>query len=371
MQFLSQLRAALCASIVTATVLLASLSAHATLSIANVTTDTTTLDRPGDVVRISFQLSEPARVTATFYNPYDEAVRTLLSDKAMAAGNQEVIWDGRDDNGVPVPAEAYVYTLAAATDAEVVVYDLSDGTGGEKVAVTDITYDSKSGNVRYSVEKPGRFFLRVGIENGFVLNTLINNSVQVAGEHTLTWDGWDKSKVISLNNHPKLRFYGSGYQLSRNSIIVTWKDDADRNVSAAGQVNVRTREASPRPPGLDRHAYHPVAMCRDVTLELQLPEVNRKNAEGLPIVEGSTPWSVKIKPADQMLIESERSEIVFFLDNLLLYENETSYFPYTWRWEPQGFASGTHYMTAFVVSYTEHFGYTTAKFHLGDVNSAQ
>ena len=125
------------------------------------------------------------------------------------------------------------------------------------MAVTDITYDSKSGDVRYTVEKPGRILLRVGIENGFVLNTLINNEVQVAGEHTLTWDGWDKSKVIALYNHPNLRFYGSGYRLSRNSIVITLKDNTDRAVGATGQKNVRKRAASPRRPGLDRHAYHP------------------------------------------------------------------------------------------------------------------
>ena len=69
-------------------------------------------------------------MTATIYNPYDQAILTLSSDESMAAANQVLVWDGRDDKGVPVPPEVYVYTLVAVTDSETVVYDLSDSTGG-------------------------------------------------------------------------------------------------------------------------------------------------------------------------------------------------------------------------------------------------
>lgn len=346
-------------------VLLVSTSAHATLSISNVTTSATALADQRDSIRFSFKLSQPAQTQLAIYNPYGEAVRVISSKGQAAAGDQSFAWDGRDAQGRLVPPEAYVYTLTANNGEDEVIYDLTDITGGESVVVSDITYDPKSGQVSFDVDNPGRIFLRVGIENGFVLKTLINNEVSTGGAHKVHWDGWDNSKVLSLTDHPKLRFYGSGYRFSDNTILVSWDNDLQSGAVERDKTAPK-RKTSPRPPGLDRHAYHEVAQCRDVTLQLELPGNTKAQSEALPIVQGLTPWRVTAAPVDQLLIESERSEIVFFLDNQLLYENETSYFPYTWKFSPEGFAPGIHYMTAFIVGFREHFGFATVKFELGE-----
>lgn len=339
-------------------------AALAELSITQVTRDKSTLSQHGETIAISFQLSEPAQVTVRIYNPFNELVRTLGKEQSRAAGQQIVSWDGLDDQGVAVPPDAYVYTLSARNSNEAVLHDLTDITGGEIVSITDITYEPEKNEVTYVVEKPGRVYLRVGIENGFVLKTLLNNEVQTAGTHTLVWDGSDQSQVLSLRDHPKLRFYGSGYRFSENTIIVQWLATRDHTALENRTSRLPKRNAKPRPPGLDRHAYHPVERCRDVTLSLELPNTASTDADGIPIVESGAAWRVGVHPQDQLLMESERSEIVFFLDNQLLYENETSYFPYTWNWSPKVLMSGVHYMTAFVVGFNEHFGFTTRKFKL-------
>ncbi|MBD3160996.1 MAG: S8 family serine peptidase [Candidatus Eisenbacteria bacterium] len=62
--------------------------------------------------RIAFQLASPADVTLDLYDASGRRVRRLV-DNGMAAGPQEITWDGRDDAGRRVGAGVYFYKLRA------------------------------------------------------------------------------------------------------------------------------------------------------------------------------------------------------------------------------------------------------------------
>ena len=119
------------------------------------------------------------------------------------------------------------------------------------------------------------------------------------------------------------------------------------------------------PKGLNRHFYHSVEQCRDIIVDLQLPKNLEKDAQGIPIVNASIPLKVVVSNKDALMMEAERSEVVYFLDNQLLYENETSYYPYTWHWDSSGMPAGVYVVTGFIVGFKEHFGIASAKVRVG------
>lgn len=62
---------------------------------------------------ISFDLSTESMVTLTVYSMTGQMVRTLVSDRAMGAGQYKSVWDGRDENGAKVGSGVYFYQLNA------------------------------------------------------------------------------------------------------------------------------------------------------------------------------------------------------------------------------------------------------------------
>lgn len=60
---------------------------------------------------IRFSLAQPSRVELRIYNVLGQVVRSMLDEKP--AGVYEVLWDGRDEHGVPVSSGPYLYQIRA------------------------------------------------------------------------------------------------------------------------------------------------------------------------------------------------------------------------------------------------------------------
>ena len=61
---------------------------------------------------ISFFLSESRNTSLVVYDALGRTVRTLLNGPCLV-GKHTVIWDGRDDAGIPVSSGIYLYRLTA------------------------------------------------------------------------------------------------------------------------------------------------------------------------------------------------------------------------------------------------------------------
>lgn len=61
---------------------------------------------------LAFELPAPRSVQLFIYNQNGRLVRRLV-DREMAAGSHAIVWDGRDENGVPVPTGIYLYRMTA------------------------------------------------------------------------------------------------------------------------------------------------------------------------------------------------------------------------------------------------------------------
>lgn len=318
-------------------------------------------------VTIKFNINVPAEVTLNIYDARNRLIREISSSGILPAEDHELVWDVLSVHGERVPPGAYYYTLTAKDESgALATHDLTDISGGETVVIDEIGYDPDSNSVKYELKNNARVFVRIGLEGGSVLSTLVNGAIREAGINEEPWDGQDESGVIDLGSHSKLLLFGEGYTLSRNAILVfdedryharpQWIDD--------GKLSGRVRSPQTRPKGLNLHAYHAPDQCRDARITLSLPGDLPRTEDGLPVISGTVPLRMTVSPEDSMMVESQRFEVVFFLNNRMIYENEISYTPYTWNWNPQAYDNGVNYMTAFIVGFGRHFGVSTVKFVL-------
>lgn len=86
----------------------------------------------GGGVSVSYVLSQAANVDAAITNLAGRRVRQVSAGQLQTAGRHEILWDGRSDAGVRVPAGRYFVTLTARTQ-----------TGQAARAMVPVSYQSR------------------------------------------------------------------------------------------------------------------------------------------------------------------------------------------------------------------------------------
>ena len=324
-----------------------------------------------DAALIRFHVNKPASVCTKIFDARDMLVWRECS-KNLPAGTHQMQWPVTAENGQPARPEAYFYVVEATTDAgEKSVYDLTDVTGGETLRIDNANYDSKKKMVILTAPKLGRYFIRAGISQSFAVNTLINNELLTEGRQEIRWDGFDASHVFSVAEHPNLLVGGFGYGLSENAIVV-------QNDDSLNAENARKKRWDAAPPSAERREKvksqradidpgfnRSVERNRDVVLKLVLPPTIQKSKIGLPIIQGATPVRVELSAEDAEIMEIQRGEMVFFWDSQLIYDNEVSYYPYTFNWNPPILDGKPHMLTAVVVGFGGNIALATIEVQLG------
>ncbi len=62
---------------------------------------------------ITFQLSHPQNITVSVYNTLGQKVATLLNNKQLHAGTNNIRWNGKDSNGHSVTSGVYFYRISS------------------------------------------------------------------------------------------------------------------------------------------------------------------------------------------------------------------------------------------------------------------
>lgn len=320
---------------------------------------------------ISFHLNKTASVNVKIFDARDILI-WQQSANGLPAGDHLVQWSGVNQDGQPVEPEAYFYVLEAMDGSgEKAVYDLTDVTGGESVRVDTATYDAKKKMVKFTAPGLGRYFIRAGVSQSFAVNTLINNEVLPEGNHELRWDGFDASHTFSVAEHPKLLIGGFGYRLSDNAIVVRGKNSLNalnahkKRWAVIANDSERREKTKIGRANVDPNFYRGVDRNRDVVLKLALPSDIQRTSAGIPIIQGATAVRVELAADDAEVMEAQRGEMVFFWDSQLIYDNEVSYYPYTFNWKPPILDGQTHLLTAFVAGFGGNVALATIKVQLG------
>ena len=344
------------------------------LEIRHVQHDRNQLQTPGsEKVTVRFELSEPAAVTMNVYDGRDLLIRNIDSGKQLASGEHSLSWDGKDNAGRPVPPGAYHYTLVATDkDQQSVEYDLTDLTGGEDLEVRNVNWDNKQKTLSYLVQKPARVNIRIGLQNdGPLLRTLLEWVPRAAGTHQEKWDGMDASGVIDLSKHPKRDIVVLAFSLSDNSILVGAPQSRDQLVADMSWKAVERERKQVSPRRMKTISQQPLETRGDYMIHLTLPDGLEKTKEGLPVVTGRVPVRLDIADKDRKRALERRFEAGFYVDGIMVFENETGFLPMTWYWNTAGMNPGTHYLTTNVRGYEGNFGMQTVKLYVKPEGKAE
>lgn len=334
-------------------------SPRSSLALSWVSTDRSAFDpSKGERLALRFRVSSPAVVTARFLDADGNTVRTA-QQKAEAAGEQQVVWDGRDDRGRPVPPEAYEYTLQArGAGGEEVTYDLRGRTGGEAVWPVQPALDPKTGRITYSLTQASRVRLIVSQQDTtWPIRALLDWAPREAGKHEEAWDGWGQGHVVKAPDTPEAIPILYAFGLPREAVIVKGSANAERNQKATlRSPNPPLRLATDRPVHL--HARHPRARCYNPTITLSSVAAGQRTKEGLLRITQGTPLRVDVA-ADQGSGRAQpvpRVSVFIYVDGVAVERYLVGYVPFQWVLDPATMKPGDHVVTALLAWRDDHFG---------------
>lgn len=323
----------------------------------------------GENFTIPFELTEQSRVEITLTGPDRHPVRTLRSEGALKPGRHQLVWDGRDANGKPVPDEAWVPVLKASTNKGDVVLDPWKESGGE--ILTDLgTRFNQDGTITYRLPLAARVLIRAGIKGGPMLITLANWAPRPAGRNLQRWDGYDADRTSNLRGDQELSLLVSAFRLSDHAIITRGNSSIDYLdwsrtkklepfylASEARQLERNGRRISP-------HYYLSRTMDRDPAVSVTFGGDLRTSPKGVPLIEGKSPIQVDVPTEDRWLLDASLYEIAFFIDHQFVSEEEQGYLPLTWLWDPAGLEPGQHLLTVNVSGFRGQVGVKSIAFEI-------
>lgn len=319
---------------------------------------------------ISFNVSSPSQVDIEIYDNRDLLIRRI-SQEIGKASSKTVYWDGKDEAGVLVPSDAYHYVIRAKTDDSKAVYDVTDTTGGERIALKNFKWNAVEKSISFYLLKPSRVVIRAGLNNrGPLLKTIVSWEAYPFGFNKLKWNGQDESKVMDLSTNPNLELARDAFTLPENHILVR----SDTRVSSVNPteedrlVNISwektTRKSISNVGKTVRSNISAVQSIGDFPLDLEVMGGLAKNSNGAIDVSGSIRIRLDLDEEYSNLLVSQRFEPVFYVNGEFIYENEVGFFPMTFEWDSSKYNEGVHYLTANLRGDKSNFGMATLKLNV-------
>jgi hypothetical protein len=275
----------------------------------------------------------------------------------------ELKWDGRDQQGMAVPDEAYrPVILVTDKQGKQTVYDSVRTSGGEEVYDFEKKIVDKA--IEYTLPVDSRVLIRSGIKNGPMLSTIVDWEPRSRGFHVERWTGRDADDVLSIDQFPDVAYLILGYQLPDNSIItygnksLSYRKYREQKGLPVVKADYDDRLLERNDKLIRTEFFTPVLQQKSprirVMLNSKVPENSTNNVNEFEEII----TAVKLNPLDEVYLDQERYEINFFVDNDFLAEEEQGFVPFNWRWSPTryGLRPGNHMLTVNVSGYSGQVG---------------
>ena len=318
----------------------------------------------GDEVAIFYRLSGPAKVNINIYDPDCGLIRAIATKEYIAPGEHTTIWDGKDMDGNVVPDEAYFFTIISEDKSgHKEIYDPTMFSGGIEYDISSADVNLQSGTVTYKMPEMGRVMIRMGVQGGPLLNTLVDWKPRVKGVITEYWNGRDKDNLIDLYNNPKFKIIITYFTLPQNSIITfanksityrSYKNDLAKEMPIKKDRPGRVQSVSP---------HYRIPRTADYSPDVKMTFKNTKGTdeEGIPVLTGKTLVKVELDEQDRLFFQNQQFEICFFLDNEFYAEDEAGYTPFNWVWNLSNVSEGEHLLTVNLSGFKDQIGVLTRK----------
>ncbi len=319
----------------------------------------------GDKVAYSIRTTQPGNLSLDVLTADGDVVRHFTLP-GTTPGEQTIAWDGKDDRGQPVPDEAYCARVTLEAAGTRSLDDPCTSTGGEVIDGIRPTL-GPDGDIAYTLPRPARVLIRVGIKNGAMLRSLSVWRPRPAGRNLQRWNGFDERGLVDLRND-RLAMLVTAFQLPDFTVITTGHSELDYRAWRAAQgwperPDAPTNDtAQPLERSGQRIArQHYMARYKDREPRI---EVTLVNPAGLPLGEGAVlPENVRVSvdlhPEDRWLMQEQLYEVAFFVDGDFVSEEENGYVPIGWIWNTAGLKPGRHLLTVNLTGFTGRVGAKT------------
>ena len=321
----------------------------------------------GETFKIPVVLDKQADVKLKLYSVDGQLTKTIDSDKQLDKGSHHIVWDGKDDDGLLVPDEAWVPVISALADAETLEIDPRTNSGGETIQKVLIEYNDHHSH-SYQLPAAARVSIRAGIHGGPLLNVLSDWEPHTAGRNIVYWDGFDKNKIINLRKNDKQKLVATAFKLPEYSIITTGNLDMDygqyfnKKNWQHKPVNMADIQLQRNKQPVSHQYYMPYHMNKSPDVQVELLGNFQQSDDGIPQIDGFVDIRVSMDEASQQAMQGSRYEIGFFINNSFISEEEQGYVPLIWRWKPNNLSPGKHVLTVNVSSFRGQVGVSSLEF---------
>ena len=308
---------------------------------------------------ILYRLPRKSKTEVTIYDPDFTTIRTIDSKGFLKAGQHTFIWDGRDLSGKVVPDEAYFFVITAEDEnGNTQTYDPTVFSGGEGNDITQANVDPDTKVITYRLPVMARVLIRLGVQDGPLLRTLVDWQPRVAGEITEYWNGKDQDNMIDLLNHSRFKMLITYFTLPENSVITYGNRTVDyrgykESLGAKRPVKDRTVRTEVL---VSPHYQLPRTVDYSPMLALSLSNVKSYEHGDVPILQGKTLVKVDIDEPDKSFFVNQQYEITLFLDTEFYTEQEMGYVPFNWVWDLSGVSEGEHILTVNLSGFKDQIG---------------
>lgn len=318
----------------------------------------------GEEVAIYYNLSKPLKVTVNVYDPDQGLIKNIISGKSSNQDEHTTIWDGKDMDGKVVPDEDYFFTIRVEDKkGDTEIYDPTTFSGGIEHDITTADVNSQDQTITYKMPEMGRVMIRMGIQGGPLMNTLVDWKPRVKGVITEYWNGKDKDNLVGLYNNPKFKMIVTYFTLPESSIISFGNKGQTYREYKRSLVNKRTLKIK-RASSISKlsHHYH-IPRTEDYSPEVRMKFTNTQGIDdkGNTILKKKTLVKIELDEKDKALFTNQQFEIVFFLDNEFYAEDEAGYTPFNWVWDLSNVAEGEHLFTVNLSSFKDQIGVLSRK----------
>jgi flagellar hook assembly protein FlgD len=151
-------------------------------------------------VIIPFELNKKAKVTAIVYDKAGDKVGTILNEKTLNPGQQQLAWTGRNAKGIKVEDGAYQIVVTSVADnklrgikrkATVLVDSVNPSTS---ITLSDVSFkldgkNSFSGQIQLTEKVKVNAY--IVDSNGAKVKKIVTNTAYLPGTFNFNWDGKD------------------------------------------------------------------------------------------------------------------------------------------------------------------------------------
>ena len=158
-----------------------------------------------ETVEFTYTISDDGLMTIKVYDKDNNLIRTLFTDQAVTAGQNQESWDGKNDLGETVADGTYYVVFEYTVNGKTYTQDLRISTGGQDITgeITDVTVsgtlsplEGQYVNIIYTLPQKTLITVEIKDQGGTIIRHLLTDTPRTAGNHTEIWDGADDNGNI-------------------------------------------------------------------------------------------------------------------------------------------------------------------------------